>query len=82
MLGFDFTINYKQGKGNNVADGLSEMFDEENQQERKLVTISFSTLDWVDEIKANYVKDLKTHKLIQLLSSAQTHLRVINYNRG
>lgn len=71
-MGYDFTIEYKKGKENRVADALSQQFDASSDSaELSLSLISFPTPTWVDDLKASYAQDPDTHSIILSLQQNQ-----------
>ncbi|XP_042958052.1 uncharacterized protein LOC122293563 [Carya illinoinensis] len=51
LIGYDFTIDYKRGKENQVADALSRKSEE---QTATLALITFPTSLWIEELKQSY----------------------------
>ncbi|KAF5459790.1 hypothetical protein F2P56_019708 [Juglans regia] len=51
LIGYDFTIDYKRGKENKVADALSRKSEE---QSATLALTTFPTSLWVEELKQSY----------------------------
>lgn len=50
-MGYNFRIEYKQGKANKVTNALSRKIDEEIAT---LAIISFPTVDWIQELKLSH----------------------------
>jgi hypothetical protein len=68
LLGYDFIIEYKQGRENRVADALSRKFETlSDPDEISVSLISFPTPNWVSDLKASYASDPVTQKLILAL---------------
>lgn len=64
-MGYDFIIEYKQGRENRVADALSRKFENLLALEDISISlISFPTPTWVTDLKASYAFDPATHKII------------------
>jgi hypothetical protein len=66
LMGYDFSIEYKQGKDNRVADALSRQF-EASSNSAELSLISFPTPSWVAELKASYATDPESQSLLLAL---------------
>uniref|UniRef100_A0A2N9HWG4 Tf2-1-like SH3-like domain-containing protein n=1 Tax=Fagus sylvatica TaxID=28930 RepID=A0A2N9HWG4_FAGSY len=90
LLGYNFVVEYKQGKENKVADALSRKQETDLKTEIEKETtllqaqaqgncwvISFPSPIWLDELKASYdeeAEDQGTSKLAGLLQSLSTPL--------
>ena len=66
LLEFDFSIEYKQGKENLVADALSRKHM--NVQEDSCLAISIGVPAWIEEVHKSYVDDEKYTIIIQELA--------------
>lgn len=64
LLGYDYTIKYRKGADNRVADALSIMHGEE---EGELTTITVVQPTWLQEIKDSYANDEICRELIKEL---------------
>jgi ABC-type antimicrobial peptide transport system permease subunit len=67
LMGYDFSIEYKQGKENWVADALSRQFEasfDSVEFSLSLSLISFPPPSWVAELKAFYATDLETQSIL------------------
>ena len=66
-MGYDYEIQYRQGKENLAADGLSRVFS------AQLLTMALSTISspLLDAIKASWVQDPHLQSLIQALEAGQ-----------
>lgn len=62
LLGYDFSIEYKRGKKNRVADELSRR--DKAVEEGVLTTITFPQPVWIEELRQSYVGDPLAQKLI------------------
>ncbi|KAF5471905.1 hypothetical protein F2P56_008668 [Juglans regia] len=62
LLGYEFTMEYKQGVENKVVDALSHK--DQVDELGELAALSFPTPTWLLELKAAYDADQDVHKLI------------------
>jgi hypothetical protein len=53
LLGYDYTISYKRGVKNRIADALSR----QHEDPASLSTISYVHLDWLDQMKEELKQD-------------------------
>jgi hypothetical protein len=67
LLGYDFTIEYKKGNENKVADALSRVFEDPGLPGPTCSLISFPTPYWLHELKLSYTTDPDTMILLQKL---------------
>ena len=62
LFGYDFSIEYRSGSSNTIADALSR-----RGEEGELLAISFSMSQWLEELKNEHANDADIqHKLTQL----------------
>ena len=68
-MGYDYEIQFRQGKENKAADGLSRVFS------AQLLTMALSTISstLLDSIKASWAQDPHLQSLIQALEAGQPH---------
>lgn len=72
LLGYDFTIEYKKGAENKVADALSRQFEELPEGAHLSVSlITFPTPNWVEDLKSNYMSNPSTKELLIKLQQGQ-----------
>ena len=69
LLGYDYEIQYKQGKENLVADGLSRLYG----VQLLALTLSSLSSDLLAAIQASWQQDLSIQHLIQSLERGQAH---------
>jgi len=69
LMGYDYEIQFRQGKENLAADGLSRVFS------ARLLTMALSTISSTlfDSIKASWAQDPHLQSLIQALEAGQPH---------
>lgn len=79
---YDFSIQYKKGKENLVADVLSRMEDVEGQQEGMLAMISFPKPDQLEELKAAYELSTELSKLKKNMLVGQHYLGPYKLQQG
>jgi hypothetical protein len=65
LLEFDFSIEYKQGKENIVADALSRKYDTSKDS---CNAISMAVPTWLTEVEKPYQQDEKCTQLLQELA--------------
>jgi len=72
-MGYDYEIQYRQGKGNLVADGLSRLYG------MQLLALTLSTIssDLMIAIKASLTEDPFLQQLIQALEKGQQHYKYL-----
>lgn len=70
LLGYDFTIEYKKGKENKVADALSRVLEDPGLPEEATCSmLSFPTPTWLEELKLSYTTDPEAMVLLQKLQA-------------
>jgi len=62
LLGYNYTVEYKKGKENKVADALSRA------PHAKMLSISCVIPVWIEQVTASYTEDAKCLELIAKLS--------------
>jgi hypothetical protein len=65
LFGYDYEIIYKKGKDNVVVDALSWKYEDEGS----LFSLSFIVLDWLQDVRQEWVQDPKSSHLIQQLQN-------------
>jgi hypothetical protein len=61
LMEFDYSIKYKKGKENKVADALSK-------KDHNVLAIFSATPDWITEVEASYTNDNQLTELLQQLA--------------
>jgi len=69
LVGFDYEIQYKQGKENLVADGPSRLYG----LQLLASTLSSLSSDLIAAIRASWSQDTFLQQLIQTLDKGQQH---------
>jgi hypothetical protein len=69
LLGLHYKIIYKKGHENKVVDALSRNIP---MTEQELLAISTCEPTWLEEIKAGYLQDDKTKRLLAELAVSKT----------
>lgn len=88
LLGYDFVIEYKRGKENQVADALSrlheprEMDTLDSQAKFYVCLLSFPTATWITQLKDTYLHDLDTHQLLLSLQQGLSTPRGYTLQQG
>jgi len=83
LLGYDFTIEYKKGTENRVADALSRQFEELHEDGHLSVSlISFPTPTWVEDLKSSYMSDPSTKELLINLQQGQGYPKGYSLQQG
>ncbi|RVW59679.1 Transposon Tf2-8 polyprotein [Vitis vinifera] len=77
LLGYEFVVEYKQGKENKVADALSRKM--EDQKEGKLYAITAPANTWLEQLRTSYAIDPKLQQIIKNLE--QGSLASQNYKQ-
>lgn len=73
-MGYDFSIQYKKGRDNVVANALSRVMEGEEQGGGMLVMISFPTPNWLEELKIAYDSDVDLSRIKGELMNGQPSL--------
>jgi hypothetical protein len=63
IFGYDYEIIYKKGKDNVMADALSWKYEDEGS----IFSLSFIVLDWLQDVRQEWLQDPKSSHLIQQL---------------
>jgi hypothetical protein len=83
LLGYDFTIEYKKGTENRVADALSRQFDKLHEDGHLSVSlISFPTTTWIEDLKSSYMSDPSTKELLINLQQGQGYPKGYTLQQG
>lgn len=82
LMGYEFTIEYKKGRENRVADALSWKGDEEKEVEGLLALITFPSPKRVEELKLSYKLSPKFTKLIQKVEKNSKVLKRVKMQQG
>lgn len=69
LMEYDYSIEYKQGKQNYVADALSRMPIIQEKEEESCQAITIVVPDWIEDIKRSYDDDVQAHKLLSLVGT-------------
>ena len=72
LLGYNYTVEYKKGKENKVADALSRA------PHAEVIAISCVVPVWIELVTASYTEDVKCLDLITKLSIDNT--AVLNFS--
>ena len=72
LLGYDFLVEYKQGRDNKVADALSRKFEElEGVEQGELKAISFLIATWLADLRQAYLTDTHLQDLLAKLQEGK-----------
>lgn len=82
LLGYSFTIEYKRGRENKVADALSWKWEFEEEEESVAALITFPTTDWIEELKSSYVANPEMADLMLKLESKLEVLKGFTMQHG
>jgi len=72
-MGYDYEIQYRQGKENLVADGLSRLYG----MQLLPLTLSSISSDLMASIKASWTQDPFLQQLIHTLEEGQQHPKYV-----
>lgn len=70
LLEFDYSIEYKKGIENSVADALSRKYQDDDSESHPLPTtatcsaISVAVPSWLEDVHASYKDDAHCNKLL------------------
>uniref|UniRef100_A0A2N9HL73 Chromo domain-containing protein n=1 Tax=Fagus sylvatica TaxID=28930 RepID=A0A2N9HL73_FAGSY len=70
LMGFDFSIEYKQGKENKVADALSRMH-EESKEKMEVMAITCPTPHWVKAVKEDQESSEHVQQLVSKVKEGE-----------
>ncbi|KAB1225530.1 hypothetical protein CJ030_MR1G017495 [Morella rubra] len=73
LLGYDFSIDYKKGRENRVADALFRRDELPENQEGRQAAITFPQPLWLEELKQSYLSDTVAQELLSKIQ--QGHLQ-------
>jgi hypothetical protein len=83
LLGYDFVVEFKKGRDNKVADGLSRQSEHlPDQDEFSISLISFPTPDWVSDLKSSYHLDAKTSSILEPLQTGADFPKGFSLQQG
>lgn len=69
LLEYDYTIEYKAGKDNLVADGLSRSPNLKVGEDEQCSTVAVVIPEWVQDIKMSYEGDIQAHKFLSIIGT-------------
>ena len=69
LLEFDYSIEYKKGSLNTVADALSR----KEHSPETCMTISTAIPSWIVDVETSYIRDTRCMQLLQDLASIHQH---------
>lgn len=69
LMEYDYSIEYKAGKENLVADALSRSPNFKTEEKVYCVNMTVVVPSWVQDIKNSYEEDLQAHKIFRLIGT-------------
>lgn len=69
LMEYDYTIEYKAGKENVVADALSRSPNLRSEGAGSCQVIAVVVPDWVLDVKRSYEEDIYAHKILSLIGT-------------
>lgn len=69
LMEYDYTIEYKSGKENLVADALSRSPNLKGEEAESCQVIAVVVPEWVQDIKKSYETDIQAHKILSMIGT-------------
>lgn len=69
LMEYDYTIEYKSGKENLVADALSRSPNLKGEEAESCQVIAVVVPEWVQDIKKSYETDIQAHKILNMIGT-------------
>lgn len=80
LIGYDFTVEYKEGIASRVADALSRR--EGWTEEVSIALLSIPILNWVDKLEVHYREDVLMKELVNKWLGKQLNTSKYAYKDG
>lgn len=81
-MGYDFLVEYQNGRENRAADALSRRMEEEEIEEGSLMALSSPTPIWIEELRTEHAYNSELQRLREQLVKGELDLTLFTSHDG